>query len=100
MAKEEGPNGALTLEFSLLWLLCLPLVAKDGVEDKAVGEQEEVMVKEVKPALSGFHPDNDVNWKHPWRQGLRLGQGYRSLQGDKGNPRSFWSDQICELQLV
>ena len=44
-------------------MLCLPLVVKDGVEDEAVGEEEEVMVKKVRPALSGFHLNSDASWR-------------------------------------
>ena len=44
-------------------MLCLPLVVKDGVEDEAVGEEEEVMVKKVRPALNGCRLNSDASWR-------------------------------------
>ena len=79
-----------------------------------MGKEEEVMVNKVRPALSGFHLGSDESWRQLKRQGhlqqeilgktvgchMPQGPGFQSSQGGKGNPRSSWSNQRCELQLV
>ena len=63
VAKEEGPNEALSLKTGVIWLSCLPLVVEAGVEDEAVGDQDVDKVKMMRPVLSGSPLDNVESWR-------------------------------------